>query len=276
MKKYLVIAGALALTACSSAPAPTSREGQRMNEPEPRMAFDDSKIESKPVPVSRDNAPSQRATRNELDDAINSQNDEKIYSQASTLLLQNPQDPKALNALALYHYKKGRFNAAKYFLGKAIQAKESSELYNNLGVVHLAVNEKKEAILAFRQAMNLNPKGGAAGANLGAILAANRSYSNANVALQAAYDEGYRDARVLNNYAVALTAVGKGEEAQSLYEKALKEQSANKEIMLNYAILLIDHLKKNKEGLDVINRLKFVGPTSGQLARIKELENKAK
>jgi Tfp pilus assembly protein PilF len=211
-----------------------------------------------------------------LDEAIRSQADDRIYKQAALALLTNQQDTKAMNALALYHYKKGRFTTAKYFLEKALQIQQSSELYNNLGVVHLALGERKEGILALRQALNLNSGDGAAAANFGALLVANRSYSQGVAALETAYDQGYRDVRVLNNYAVALSGSGKASQAQSHYERALKEQPHNKEILLNYAGLLIESLKKPREGLDVLNRLKFVGPTQDQKTRIKDLENRAK
>ena len=56
----------------------------------------------------------------------------------------------------------------------------------------------------------------------------------------------------------------------------MKEQNNNREILLNYAILLIDHLNKFKEGVDVLSRLKFVGPPSESRNRIIALENKAK
>ena len=228
-----------------------------------------------PTPVaSKDNQ--KVATGSLLDDAIRSQSDEKIFKASTQVLLQNSSDPKALNALALYNYKKGRLQAAKYLLSKALQVQASSEIYNNLGVVHLALEENREALQAFRQAFNLNPQDGVTAANLGAIFVDQKDYNKAVVALETAYQKGFRDARVLNNYAIALTATGKGAQAQGIYDKALKDQSNNKELLLNDSILLIEVLKKYKEGSEVLNRLKFVGVTPEQKSRIKDLENKVK
>jgi Flp pilus assembly protein TadD len=274
MKKYIILA--LFLSSCSSE---QKRREQEMSQPEP-LAFEASsepEVKDTPVVVAPlSPAPSVKTTIDALDEAIKSQIDEKIYKQASTVLLQNPNDAKALNALGLYHYKKGRFTAAKFFLGKILAVKESSEAYNNLGVVHLALGEKREAVQAFRQALSLNSRDGAAAGNLGAILTAADAYPKAATLLETAYDQGYRDVRILNNYAIALTAQGKGSQAESHYENALKSQPQNRELLFNYAILLIENLKKPKEGLDVLNRLKFVGPAQEQRSRIKDLENRAK
>jgi hypothetical protein len=46
--------------------------------------------------------------------------------------------------------------------------------------------------------------------------------------------------------------------------------------MLNLAAVYIEKLNKFDEGLDLINRLKFVGPDQEARQTIKELENKAK
>lgn len=212
-----------------------------------------------------------------LVDAIKNQNDEQIFRTASQLLTQNPNDGRALNAMAMYYFKKGKIAAAKYLLTKAIAANPNAgEAYGNMGLVHLVNNERREAIQAFRKALDLNANDGIAGANAGSIYVQEKDYNKAVTVLKVAYNAGVRDAKTLNNYGVALTAVGKFDEANSVYEAAMKEQNNNREILLNYAILLIDHMNKHKEGMDVLNRLKFVGPPSESRNRIIALENKAK
>lgn len=212
-----------------------------------------------------------------LVDAVKNQNDEQIFRVSTQLLTQNPNDGKALNAMAMYYFKKGKIDAAKYLLSKAIAANpNASEAYGNMGLVHLANNERHEAIQAFRKALNINSNDGIAGANAGSIYVQEKDYNKAVTVLRIAYNGGIRDAKTLNNYGVALTAVGKFDEAYPVYQAAMKEQNNNRELLLNYAILLIDHMNKYKEGMDVLNRLKFVGPPSESRNRIIALENKAK
>ena len=217
------------------------------------------------------------ATYTALNEAIRQQNDDQIQKASGEILTQNPKDAKALNALALVYYKKGRLEAAQYLLNKALSANPTSpEIYGNIGTVLLAKNERRDAVKMFRKALELNPDDAMVGANLGAIYVQEKDYNKALLALEVPVKKGMKDAKVLNNYAVALTAKGRTKEAADIYEKILKENPSQKEAMLNYSILLIDVMKKNKEGLDLLNRLKFVGPSAESRQVIKELENKAK
>jgi tetratricopeptide (TPR) repeat protein len=212
-----------------------------------------------------------------LVDAIKSQNDEQIFRIAGQLLTQNPNDAKAMNAMAMYYFKKGKVDASRYLLNKAITANPNAgEAYGNMGLIHLVNNERREAIKAFRKALDINSNDSVAAANAGSIYAAEKDYGKAVVVLSVAYNGGIRDAKTLNNYAVSLTAVGKFDEANSIYQAAIKDQNNNRELLLNHAILLIDHMNKYKEGMDTLNRLRFVGPPSESRNRIIALENKAK
>lgn len=212
-----------------------------------------------------------------LNEAIKSQNDERIYTNATQILSHSSTDLRALNAMAMYNYKKGRFEVARYLLAKAIASHpRSSELYSNLGIVQLAQNERREATKSFRQALELNRADAVASANLGALYVQEKDFNKAVVVLETAYKRGLRDARVANNYGVALMATGKYDRAEEVFKAGLKDQEGNRDLLLNYAILLVDHLSKNQEGLDVLNRLKFVASGSESRTRINALENKAK
>jgi Flp pilus assembly protein TadD len=212
-----------------------------------------------------------------LVDAIKSGNDEQIYRVSGQLLTQNPNDAKALNAMAMYYFRKGKIPAAKYLLSKATNANPNAgEVFSNIGLIHLANNEPRDAIKAFGKALALNPNDGIAAANAGSIYVIEKDYNKAATVLAIAYNNGIRDAKTLNNYAVALTAVGKFDDAHAIYTAAIKEQNNNRELLLNHAILLIDHMNKTKEGLETLNRLKFIGPPSESRNRIIALENKAK
>lgn len=227
-----------------------------------------------PVTTAQATAPISQGT---LVDAIKSQNDEQIYRISGQMLTQNPNDVKALNAMAMYYFKKGKIPAAKYLLSKAIAANPNAgEVYSNIGLVHLANNEPRDAIKAFGKALALNSNDGIAAANAGSIYVMEKDYNKAATVLAIAYNQGIKDVKTLNNYAVALTAVGKFDDASAIYTAAIKEQNNNRELLLNHAILLIDHMNKNKEGIETLNRLKFIGPPSESRNRIIALENKAK
>jgi len=230
---------------------------------------------NKAPPTTSGQAPT--ISQGALVDAIKSQNDEQIFRVSGQLLTQNPKDVKAMNAMAMYYFKKGKIDASKYLLNKAIATNPNAgEAYGNMGLIHLANDDRREAIKSFRKALDLNSNDSIAAANAGSIYVAEKDYNKAASVLSVAYNGGVRDAKTMNNYAVALTAVGKFDEAASIYQAAMKEQNNNRELLLNYAILLIDHMNKYKEGMDALNRLKFVGPPSESRNRIIALENKAK
>lgn len=212
-----------------------------------------------------------------LTEAIKIQNDEMIVKESTQILLKNPGDLRALNAMAMSSYRKGRFTLARYLLNKANQVHpNSAEVYSNLGVVDLATDNKRDAIQNFKKAMQLNSEDGVAAANIGSLYVRERDYAKARVALEVAYRKGFRDAKTLNNYAIALAANAKYDKANEIYEEVLRQQPSSKEALFNSSVLLIEHLKKYNEGLDRLQKLKFTGGPADSKNKIIALENKAK
>lgn len=287
MKKIILLFAFIGLTACSSTPtkeksspspstsssASTTSVGKVTEAP---AIEEEGKTSSSDV-VEKPKASVVPAQYAALNEGIKSQSDEKIYSAATQILAQSPSDVKALNALAMYHYKKGRFDLSHFLLSKAIASSpRTAELYSNLGIVQLAQGERREAVKSFRKALDIDNDEPVAASNLGAIYVQDKDFAKAQVVLETAYRKGVRDARVLNNYAIALTANGKYDKAEDLYKNILKENSNNKEAMFNYSVLLVERMGKFQEALEVLNRLKFVGGPADTRNKIIALENKAK
>ncbi len=213
----------------------------------------------------------------DLDRAIQKQDDRSIAIAARQVLLQSPDDAKALNALALYHFRHGDTGTAKVLLNKAIAAHDQiSMLYSNLGVVLQGAQEDEDAVKAYREALKVDPYNAIAASNVGAYYAKVKDYNKAQVALEIAVEKGQRDWKTLNNYGVTLMALGKYNLAETQLKGASNLQPQNTAVLLNYAILLVDYLKKPAEGLDVLNKIRFIGTSPDIRKRISELENKAK
>lgn len=212
-----------------------------------------------------------------LDEAIQSQNDDQITKAASQVLLSQPGDIKALNSMAMANYRKGRYNLASSLLRKALQSQaNNSALYSNLGVVLLAMGEKREAVQNFKKALQVNGNDTVAAANLGSLYVQEKNYTKAKVTLEIAYQQGFREIKILNNYAVALAAEKNYEKSEELYQEILKKQPNHREALFNYAILLVEDMKKYNEGLEIIQKLKLFGGPGDSRNRIIALENKAK
>ncbi len=244
---------------------------------------EDRPIDVKPIQESKKQtepsvtAAVSKASSDKLIGAIKSQNDEQITKSANEVLSQNPKDLRALNALGMTYFKSGRNEAALYLINKAIDIQpKSSELYSNLGLIELARGEKRAAIKAFRKGLEVNSNDAIIGANLGSIYVAEKEYQKAELALEIPYKKGTKDIKVLNNYAIALTGNKNSKKAGDIYSRLVKDNPSQRDIMLNYAINLITHQQKYKEGLDVLNRLKFVGSPPESRNVIKDLETQAK
>ncbi len=272
----LLLVSFLVLVGCSSFEVqPDDKAPQAIIPPQPISA--PAQSAEKIVPEVKREEKISSSQYSPLADAIKLQNDDAIQKAASELLAQNSKDLAALNSMAMVYYKKGRLDAAEYLLGKAVSAhSESSEIYSNLGLVLLAKGERREAIRSFRKAIELNPNNAVAGANVGSLYIQDKDFNKAVLSLEIAVKNGQRDLKVMNNYAIAMAATGKPKEASDIYERLLKDNPGNKDVMLNYSILMIEQMQKYREGLDLLNRLKFVGNSSESREIIKQLENKAK
>ena len=275
--KGILLLPLLVLSACSSSEVHPDTQAPAVINPPPPTATASTQAAEKFVPDVKREEKISSSQYSPLTEAIRQQNDEAIQKAASEILAQNSKDLTALNSLAMVYYKKGRLDAAEYLLGKAVAAHpDASEVYSNLGLVLLAKGERREAIRSFRKAIELNPNNAVAGANAGSLYIQDKDYNKAALSLEIAVKNGQRDLKVMNNYAIAMAATGKTKEAADIYERLLKDNPSNKDVMLNYSILMIEQMQKYREGLDLLNRLKFVGNSPESREIIKQLENRAK
>lgn len=277
-KILLSCALTLFLFACGTAPKQEAEKPKTAIAPEPKEKSD-GKVEMKPV-VGETKAEPEEVKPDKykaLDAAIKSGSEDRIRNMSVEILQTNPKDVKALNALAMLQFKKGNYQAAEVILDKVltIDAK-SSAAYANLGLINLVRNEKASAIGFFKKSLEYDNKNYAAGANLGSIYVKEKDYAKAIVALDNVVDDTDADEGSLTNYAIALTATGKASQAAGIYDRILKKNPSSKSAMLNLAVVYIEKLNKFEDGLDLVNRLKFVGADFESRQVIKELENKAK
>jgi Tfp pilus assembly protein PilF len=265
MKKFLLGLCLFLFAACAS--------DEHISESE-NVVSDTEEVKVKPAPVI---SQSKGNSENNIIEAIKSANEENVYKAATLALSQNTNDLKALSALGMYHYRKGHPLLSQYFFNKALSLKpKSSDLHNNMGLTYLALREERQAIRSFRKALELNPMDINAAANVGAIYLRQRDFAKAFMVMDPAFRRGVRDIKMLNNYAIASSWMGKVKQAESLYGDALKTAPTNKEVIFNYAAFLISQQGKMKEGLEQITKLKQLGLVENMKNQVIALENKAK
>lgn len=202
-----------------------------------------------------------------------------VQDEAARILGTNPNDPVALNTLALIYLKRGKHGAAKLLLQRALEKDSPSAagLRNNLGVVLLEENERDGAAAQFKKALQIDDRNGEASGNLGSIYAQNGDFQRALPLLETSYRQNKFNVQIANNYAVALR-VGKDlEGARKVYEAILQINSKEVNTLLNFASLLIDHMNNPKAGLDLVYKVKFLeSERKDVLMRANALEIKAK
>lgn len=281
--KYLILTLTLVLAACSSSTKTESYDDMTETQPLSDVTESTTKLpepQPLPTPVSTDAQSGDSTTdklHDQLDAAIQKQDDRAIALTSRELLIRSPKDIKALNAIALYYYRHSDVEAAKSFMNKAIASDPNvSMLHSNLGMILQTQKDTFEATRAYREALRIDPNNPIASANLGSIYASQKNYMKAQFALETAVMKGQRDWRTLSNYGTSLMAVGKYKEAEAPLKKASELQPQNAEILMNYAILLVDHLGKPSQGLELINKIRYIGPGPDLRKRISELENRAK
>lgn len=71
-----------------------------------------------------------------------------------------PEHPIALNTLAYVALHENRFADALQFCARAIRSPEPprAEIFNNLGLAHAGLNDQRNAVIAFRRALEIHPE----------------------------------------------------------------------------------------------------------------------
>lgn len=273
MRYLIVFVLAIGLWGCSSTQEQTS---PALTEPQ-LSEIDLLDSEAKPQVAAPVATPPTSSIPAELQQALASGNSDRIKSVSQSILLGDAKNVPALNALAMSYYNSSQLNAATVLLDKAVGfSPRAPDVHNNIGVVRLARGDKSDAINSFRKALEINPDSYIAASNLSNIYIREKDFIKAIPVLSTFVNKGMADFDGRSNYAVALAATGKTSDAAAIYDKILQEKPDHKNAMLNYSILLIEKQQKYQEGLDLLNRLKFVGSANESRQLINDLEVKAK
>ena len=200
----------------------------------------------------------------------------KLLIEAGKLLSKNEYDLKALCVLGLYHMDRGEYGASRIFFEKALKKyPNEAGLYNNIGVILLKENNLDSALLSFKKAYDIENSNLAVQANLGSIYVKYMDYVQAENLAVDAYPRKPDNVIIANNFAIILRTQGQYEEAEQIYMKILNSNSRNLPANLNYAILLVEYMKKYKKGKQMVNKLEFLNPKSRYvLGKIKDLQIK--
>lgn len=234
--------------------------------------------EAKPVDTSRQGLKNLDQRYLPLQEAVRSGQGERIIDESSKILATNPSDPVALNSLSMFYYRRGKIGAARLLLNRAFEKNPpSAALHNNLGLIDLADGNQVGAIENFKKAIRLDDAHGEALGNLGSIYASGGDFLKAQPLLEQSYRLNRSNSAIGINYAVTLRAAKSYDKAASIYEDVLKQDSKNVNAAFNYAVLLINHLNRPKDGLVYVYKVKLLETERKDLLeKTNELEKKAR
>lgn len=163
-------------------------------------------------------------------------------------------DAAAYVAFALYHKK--QYDSAELVLDdvfKRPSAKENAMIYYVYGLVYDHTNRPEQAVLAFKQAVQLNPNLASAWIDLGTHQLENKQYADAQATYEKVVQQfGKADAITLTNLASAYRGrsgdypAGSGDrnnyiiQAEATYKKALAQNPNYGPAYYNLALLYLD------------------------------------
>ncbi len=200
----------------------------------------------------------------------------ELLTEASKILSKDEYDLRALSILGLYHMDRREFGAARIFFEKALEKhKNEAGLYNNLGVIFIQEGNLDSGLVSFKKAYEIDSSNPVTQANLGSIYVKYMDYSEAEPLVADSFSRLSDNTIVANNYAIILRTQGQLEEAEKIYKKSLAKDPRSISTNLNYAILLIEYMKKYQQAQQIVNKIEFLNPTDKYVqAKVRELQRK--
>lgn len=282
MRVLILILVALLLQACASS---TDKQNSTTNNQSTKATTSDpssdTKAEAKEAQFKVDPKDQVSKDVDEVDPkysqlvrAIKSKSLESIRKEAQSILSSNSKDGLAMNALGTYHMQKGEWVAAQYFYDLALKMNPKFVgVLNNKAMIEFQQGNISAGIKLLKQAFRIDNDNFYICLNLGSVYVFYSDFLKALPLLETAYKKRKTSVKAAANYAVALRGTGKLEEAKDVIVSALSKTNNSANLLLNYAILLIEELGDYQEGLTVINRLELLGVASNsQKKKIVELK----
>ncbi len=194
----------------------------------------------------------------------------KAEATSRAVLSKFSDDVEALKNLALVFYEQGRFHLAELVETNAAKLRPNDPaIYNDLGLVHLKLGQRTQAVVQFRRALDLDPKFAVAHRNLGALALEFRDYPTAekSFAALAALEPASGESHLY--YAQALLGQSgrdssKAAAAAAQFEAALAIQGNNPEAICGAGWAYSEDKEYRSKALQYLERCKGLPSTNPQ------------
>ncbi|MEL6347963.1 MAG: tetratricopeptide repeat protein [Myxococcota bacterium] len=195
--------------------------------------------------------------------------DDEAIAQSKAALAQNANNINVYNHLGLIYIEQGNLELAQFVYQKALNdvpgAKQNAMIHANLGQVLLLKEKIANARVELEKALELDPQLVVAMMFLAQLHMDNRDWESTVAVLEQARALQPNNPGIHLNLGIGYRGLGRFEEAQRSYQKALELDPGNPDPYLNLAVLLGDHMKSYDAALDALDTYTKQGGTREEL-----------
>lgn len=190
---------------------------------------------------------------------------QKAFEMLGNALVYDPCNVKAILAAGAMIQDQGDFEVAltKYH-NASTKIPESPQLWNNIGMCFFGKTKYVAAISCLKRAIYLAPFEWTIMYNLGLVHITMQQYASAFHYLTAAVTIKPKLAKLYMLLAITLTNLDAHENAKQAYEQALKYNTSDPEISLNYAIFLCNKNERQAAIQQLVAYKEKIKATDGQ------------
>jgi len=214
--------------------------------------------------------------RSEIQKYVKTNNWAAIEAIGIARLQNSPKDVQALNLLGLASYYQKKPLAAKYYFNKVLElSPNNGAALNNLGLVAKFESSTREAIQRWRQSYNSeNQKSLDAQVNMVVEFAKAKDYRKILGAVDKVDPRRIENLSLLVNLGIGYMATSQYGLAEKVFQRASEIEESNPILLINYAILNIEHEQDLDLGRRQLDRLSFLGVQSDMQVTVSKLEKK--
>lgn len=177
------------------------------------------------------------------------------YKEASDIsreiIRNNPTFSPAYILLGNVYYLEGKTEFARLIYNKALEIKDVyGSVYSNLGIINLELQEKNEAVINLKQAVEKAPSSAYSHLNISKIYIDAGDYEGALNEIKIAVKIFPKFSEAYNNMGIVYMRMSLFEDAKKSFEKGIEIDSNNADVYFNYALLLDDYFTDSDKALE--------------------------
>lgn len=163
----------------------------------------------------------------------------------------NREDTIALNVRGLINLKQGRYDIARWILEEKVLAIDPAnpEAWGNLGMTYVQLGDLPRAVVALKNAVQLNAGSVSARLNLGAIYLEYLNYRDADRVYKEALALEPGNLEAITGYALTLEGLRNPQKAAEYYDKVLAKDPKRYAILVRLAIMNYKYFNNSEKAV---------------------------